>query len=149
MKKFRFRYESVLKMRLDKEENLKNDLAKQVQKRQVILDRIDKLNASLDQYSIWIQDGLREGRKMAYHEIDQGKKYYKKHIKEQMQLLKSVEVEIERIKALLIEAMKERKVMEKVKEKDFQTYIEEFNKADAKVIEEIVNYKNNKKEGDE
>lgn len=149
MKKFKFRYESVLKMRLDKEEKLKNDLAKLVQKRQGILDKIESLRANLEAYSNWIQEGLTNGRRMDYHEIDQGKQYYKKHIQDLTYSLKQVDIEMENVKNVLIDAMKERKVMEKLKENDFKNYIEAFNKADAKVIEEIVNYKNNKKDGDQ
>ncbi len=149
MKKFKFRYESVLKMRLDKEDRLKNDLAKLVQKRQLVLDKIESLKKNLQTYSSWIQEGFSSGRRMDYHEIDQGKQYYRKHIQDLMFELRQLEVEIEEAKRILVEAMKERKVMETLKENDFKKYIEEFNKADAKVIEEIVNYKNNKKDGED
>ena len=148
MKKFKFRYESVLKMRLDKEDRLKNDLAKLVQQRQLVLDKIESLKKNLETYSSWIQEGLSSGRQMDYHEIDQGKQYYRKHIQNLTLELHQLEAEIEEAKRILVEAMKERKVMETLKENDFKKYIEEFNKADAKVIEEIVNYKNNKKDGD-
>ncbi|MBF4691726.1 flagellar export protein FliJ [Fusibacter ferrireducens] len=149
MKKFKFRYESVLKMRLDKEDQLKNDLAKLVQKRQNILDQIDHLKEKLEDYSSWVQEGLLSGRRMHYYEIDQGKQYYRKHIHDLTVTLQQVEAKIEEAKVVLTEAMKERKVMEKLKEKDYQKYIDDFNQADAKVIEEIVNYKNNKKDGGE
>ncbi|GAU79875.1 hypothetical protein F3D3_4540 [Fusibacter sp. 3D3] len=136
-------------MRLDQEEKLKNDLARRVQKRQAILDKMERLKEDLETYSGWVQEGLINGRRMDYREIDQGKKYYRKHIQDLKHALRQAEAEIEHAKAILIEAMKERKVMEKLKENDFQNYIEAFNIADAKVIEEIVNYKNNKKDGDE
>ena len=44
MKKFRFRYESVLKMRMDTEERIKNELAKWIAKRQSLLDALADLN---------------------------------------------------------------------------------------------------------
>ncbi len=44
--------------------------------------------------------------------------------------------------------MKQRKIMEKLKEKEKEAYLDALNAAESKVIEEIVNYKSSQKSGD-
>lgn len=149
MKKFKFRYESVLKMRMDKEEDLKNELAKKIKERQELLDKLEKMKTRFLEYSNWIQEQLiSESHEFDLRAINDGKKYYRNNINEYQYQIQKKEKEIEAVKAKLVEAMKERKVMDKLKEKEFQNYIEEINKQDTKLIEEIVNYKSNKR-GDE
>lgn len=149
MKKFKFRYESVLKMRMNEEDRIKNELAKKINERQNILDALENLNSVeleyLNHIDIVIKSG-KAGKEM--HSFSEGKKYYKTLRDQYKKNLSSVESEIDNIKQLLVEAMKSRKVMDKLKEKAFQTYIDEYNEMDAKLIEEVVNYKNNKSNGE-
>lgn len=149
MKKFKFRYESVLKMRMNEEDRIKNELAKKIKERQTILDILVKLKSDEEVYLKHIESVLRSGNAgKEMHSFSIGKNYYK-NLRDQMNIkLSSVEVEIEKIKQDLVEAMKSRKVMDKLKEKAFQTYIDEYNEMDAKLIEEVVNYKNNKLNGE-
>ncbi len=150
MKKFKFRYESVLKMRMDREDALKNELAKLLAKRQTVVDELDSLKARFLEYSNWVEEGLKSGNSsLQMHEISSGKSYYRTNLSRTSEKLARVDNDIEKAKKLLVDAMRERKVMEKLKEKDFQNYIEEYNKSEAKAIEEIVNYKSNKAGGEE
>ncbi|MBE0450144.1 MAG: flagellar export protein FliJ [Clostridia bacterium] len=149
MKKFKFRYESVLKMRMNEEDRIKNELAKKIKERQNILDALENLSNDELEYLKHIDSVLRSGKaNKEMHSFSEGKKYYKT-LRDQYKLkLSKVEADIEGIKQLLVEAMKSRKVMDKLKEKAFQTYIDEYNEMDAKLIEEVVNYKNNKSNGE-
>lgn len=149
MKKFKFRYESVLKMRMNEEDRIKNELAKKIKERQNILDALENLGNDELEYLNHIDSVLLSGKaNKEMHSFSEGKKYYKT-LRDQYKLrLSKVEADIEEIKQLLVEAMKSRKVMDKLKEKAFQTYIDEYNEMDAKLIEEVVNYKNNKSNGE-
>lgn len=149
MKKFRFRYESVLKMRLDVEERIKNELATYIAKRQSVLDAIESLQKQSSLYDVHVQDLLKNGDVSGERSrIVDGKNYYKKQ-KHMLTLeLKKVDTKIKEVQESLVAAMKERKVMDKLKEKAFQEFVEAINEADAKVIEEVVNYSNNKKNGE-
>ncbi len=149
MKKFKFRYESVLKMRMNEEDRIKNELAKKIKERQNILDSLENLNKDELDYLNHIDMVLRSGKAgKVMHSFSDGKKYYKTLRDQYKKKLSEVEAEIDNIKQLLVEAMKSRKVMDKLKEKAFQTYIDEYNEMDAKLIEEVVNYKNNKSNGE-
>lgn len=149
MKKFRFRYESVLKMRLDQEDKIKNDLAQVIARRQAYLDALEDLELRSSQYSKHIEMILSTGD--VHNErvtFVQGKKFYKDNRDELIQKIVLSETEIKKIQQKLVEAMKERKIMEKLKEKAFQEFVELINEADEKLIEEVVNYSNNKKGGE-
>lgn len=149
MKKFKFRYESVLKMRMNEEDRIKNELAKKIKERQNILDALENLSRDELEYMNHIDSVLRSGgANKEMHSFSEGKKYYKTLRDQYKTRLSQVDTEIENIKQVLVEAMKSRKVMDKLKEKAFQTYIDEYNEMDAKLIEEVVNYKNNKSNGD-
>ncbi len=149
MKKFRFRYESVLKMRLDQEDRIKNELAKLILKRQEHLDVLDALNVSADTYDQHIQMVLTEGdTKNERQQFTQGKSYYRDQKSKLKASIATLDVEIKKTQSKLVEAMKERKVMDKLKEKAFQEFVDAVNEADAKLIEEVVNYSNNKKIGE-
>ncbi len=149
MKKFRFRYESVLKMRMDTEERIKNELAKWIAKRQSLLDALADLNEKSHQYDLHVEDIFLNGDRFGERgNIAQSKQYYKQHKQMLAGEIKRVEHIIKEVQEKLVEAMKERKVMDKLKEKAFQEFVDAINEADAKLIEEVVNYSNNKKIGE-
>ena len=149
MKKFSFRYESVLKMRMDREERIKNELAKLITRRQDLIEAIESLEINSKNYDIHIQTVLAEGdTQKERQQFVQGKKYYTNQRNSLKQKLAFVENEIRKTQEKLVEAMKDRKVMDKLKEKAFQDFIDAINEADAKLIEEVVNYSNNKKNGE-
>lgn len=149
MKKFRFRYESVLKMRMDAEENIKNQLGQLNSQMLKLKDALDQNALRAKSYEHFIQTQLSEGvsgpqLKTFYT----GKQYYIKQ-KEFIEYdIQKLEKKIIQTREALKEAVKQRKIMEKLKEKAHQEYLEAMNAAEIKVIEEIVNYNNSKLNGD-
>lgn len=149
MKKFSFRYESVLKMRLDQEDRIKNDLAKLISKRQDYVDALASLIENAETYDQHIQKVLLDGdAQNERQQFTHGKKYYRDQKNKLKEKIAAVDGDIRKTQAKLVEAMKERKVMDKLKEKAFQEFVDAVNEADAKLIEEVVNYSNNKKIGE-
>lgn len=149
MKKFKFRYESILNMRKNHEDQVKNALAKRIAERQTLLDKLTQNDLESKQYEAHIKKLMDSGEaKAERHSFFEGKQYYIKKKMRLSQALVRMEAELSRIQADLSEAMKQRKIMEKLKEKAFQNYVDAVNELDAKLIEEIVNYKNNQKNGD-
>lgn len=149
MKKFKFRYESILQMRLKREDAIKNELAQAIAEKNKYVERQLLIKETLKTYMHHIEDAIKTGKaNNEMHAFYSGKKYYMNKIKDLDLRIKKANDNILAIQSKLSEAMKERKIMDKLKEKDFQTYIDEFNEAEAKVIEEIVNYKNSQKNGE-
>ncbi len=147
MKKFKFRYESVLKMRQDAEDRIKNTLAAVISERQKKVNAYEAMCEKEALFQNHITESLQTGNAKGRHLFYDGQQYYAKHKKRISEDISQLDKDIEIIKIDLTHAMKERKVMEKLKEKAFQDFIEAIEEADAKVIEEIVNYHNNRKEG--
>jgi flagellar FliJ protein len=149
MKKFSFRYESVLKMRMDKEDQVKNELAKYISLRQTKLEALDALNENALSYNHHIEKLLNEGTASSeMSQFNQGKTYYKKKREKLLDEIVKLDEQIILTQSKLVEAMKERKIMDKLKEQALNEFIEAINEADAKLIEEVVNFSNNKKNGD-
>lgn len=58
-------------------------------------------------------------------------------IEVQVQVVKDWELELEEHRGKLIEAQKQRKIMEKLKEKDYEKYIEKIRKEQQKELDEL------------
>ena len=149
MKKFKFRYESVLKMRRDKEDQIKSELANCIAQMQEKENEKIKLEQSETEYALHVQTLLATGEIRAeMKQFSEGKKYYRNKKKRLDQQILELKHEIQRIQVILVEAMKDRKIMDKLKENAFQAFLESINEADEKLIEEVVNFSNNKRDGD-
>lgn len=149
MKKFKFRYESVLKMRMDQEDRIKNELAQVITIRQNKIDALEKLIQSAQLYDYHVQTVLESGDSSNERAgFSQNKRYYRDKKSALRDEIEKLDQKIKQIQLKLVDAMKERKVMEKLKENAFKEFVEAINEADEKLIEEVVNYSNNKRNGE-
>ncbi|MDK2867439.1 MAG: flagellar protein FliJ [Clostridiales bacterium] len=145
MKKFKFRYESILTLRLNAEDDVKNELAAKIAKRQKLMDERDTMLRRRSDYDQHIQAMVKAGcRAETLQAIKDGKDYYRRHLNRLDASIEAMDREVEETQERLVEAVKARKIMEKVKENEYTQFMDEFNRDEQKVIEEIVNYKNNK-----
>lgn len=65
-----------------------------------------------------------------------------KNIENQEQLVEETKEELEKVKKELLIARQEKKSFEKLKEKDYEEYLEESKKKEEKIIDEIVTFNN-------
>lgn len=148
MKKFRFRYENILKMRLDTEDDIKNKLKKLNQELHQLENDKLVLEHNYKTYRHEVQQMLEDGLKgYEVQRINSFQSYYRAKIEEADLEIKHMERRIEDVKFDLMEAIKERKIMEKIKEKDFKLYLEAVNAMEGKSTEEVVNFQNSRKSG--
>jgi len=148
MKKFRFRFEKILQLRVDKENDVKNKLAKINQK---ILDQEHALAKVIGQAKAFdqaIEEQMQEGVPVGQmRSMSHNKEYLIKAIDSNKSLLDRLLSERKAIQKELIEANKERKVMEKLKEKELAAHraLEEYEEKQA--IDQIVTYQSTQKRG--
>jgi flagellar FliJ protein len=150
MKKFRFEYESILKMRQAKEDDVKNELARLLDKLRTV--KLEKEKMLKDQQSFFetMEDMMKHGCSASeLRRIQRGQSYYRTHLKTLDEKILNLEKHVLETKQLLLEAVKAKKIMEKLKENAYSAFINDVNHEEQKVIEEIVNYKNNKVSGGE
>ena len=74
--------------------------------------------------------------------------YFRREIIELQKNIKKQEMKIIERRQELSKALQETKKFEKIKEKQFEKYVEEMYASERKAVEEIVNYKNYKLSGD-
>lgn len=133
-KKFEFRLETILRLRTHKAQAAKEDLQKAVGartlKEQEIEDTTNYLlglrNAG---YGLVKSDELRA--------MDDHKRHVERTIEEMKKELTRL-LEIEAAKRIVLNnAMREQKIMEKLKEKKFETYRFELNKEESQTLDAI------------
>jgi len=145
MKKFKFRYEQLLKIRARKVDDLKNELGQlsyklnsfEEQKRQQLgaqANYFDQINQVISQ-GCSAQELIR---------LNNQKLYFNRIIEILENDIRDVKLQLMQVRDQLNEAVKEQKIMEKLKEKERERYFEEIELAETKITEEIVNYINYK-----
>ena len=142
MAKFNFKLQNILNMKLQMEEMHKNDLSKATKKYMEQKEVINTIEAS-------IRESLREMKEAESDEIRIhdiiSYRLYIENLKEkkvqEIKKLKKCENEMEICRNKLVQAVKERKMFESLREKEFDNFKIEIQKADDKVMDEIVSFK--------
>lgn len=148
MKKFKFKYANILKLRLDYEEEIKTKLKKLNQElQQLELSKVE-IEESYRVYKIEIALDMKKGLKgYEIQQINHFQSYFRKRIESYEIEIIQMEKIIETVKLELMEAIKERKIMEKIKEVDFKAYLDAINVMEGKETDEVVNFQNSKRSG--
>lgn len=140
MKKFNFKFESILNVRNHKVNLAKEDLAK------VIKEKVKRLDLISD-YNTEINDLLES---KSYDVLFlQSRNNRIEHLKVLIANLNKEIINIEEIENVrrkkLAELLKEEKIMEKLKEKDYEKFKDEYKKFENNFIDEIANQRAFKK----
>lgn len=149
MKKFIFRYERILQVRVDKENEVRHQLAKV---NQMILDKEQALHLAEDQYSGFLNQ-LNEAFEAGVFAGDMqsrsfNKQYLIDQIKRTQQELEQLLQQRKDVQVDLIEANKQRKIMEKLKEKEIDKYKALEALEEAKLVDQIVTYQSKRTKGE-
>lgn len=144
---FVFRLESYLSVKEKMEEQRKleygKSLAKLEEERKIKESLIDEKNNNVVSFKNSILKGVNPST------LDNYNKYIdliKKKIESQNVAIKKAEDAAEEKRVQLVEAMKERKMLETLKEKDKEAYLKEVLQKEQKVTDEIVSYQYNDKD---
>mgnify|MGYP000748944146 CR=1 FL=1 len=140
-KKFNFKYNSILKLRTEKVNQAQELLFQaeriKVEKQNIITEYKNYINGLLNNNTN--NNKISDLQNIAYH---------KQFINSEIEKLEKEKVQIDEIISLrrnkLNEAMKDEKVLEKLKEKKLISYKEELNKEETKFLDEISMKKVNK-----
>ena len=149
MKKFNYRFQKILQLRMDKENEIRNNLGK-INK--IILEKENEFEMIHKRYEDFLNslnDSVQEG---IYVRDMQAVSNNKQYLIQKMDRLKHelsalVERRIE-IQKELIEANKQRKIMEKLKEKEIEQYQAMEALEESKTVDQIVTYQSSKTRGE-
>jgi len=145
MAKFIFRLQSVLGLKEKMEDMKKNEFGKAVselasaQQKKMELEQdkalcINKLRNSID-------TGIDPQKIQQYNQYIDNLKHLL--ARQEIYIQKCEEI-VEQKRSELVEAMRERKTLEVLKENDYEEYIEEEKRSEQKIVDEIVSYRGNK-----
>ncbi len=149
MKKFVFTYEKILRVKVELENEARNRLAVAIQEKVRLKIELEKFILDQNKYLVFLNDLISEGVKASQlKRLNAEKSYFTKGISEIKRNIEKQEINIIERRHELTEALKETKKFEKLKEKEYEKYIEEIYVSERKAVEEIVNYKNFKLSGD-
>ncbi len=140
MKKFKFKFEPILNIRSHKVTMAKEDLAKVIFEKNKRYDKISDYEEEISSLLVYtINDMLYlQARNNRVNHIET--------------LIKKLENEIQNIEEIekvrrdrLSELLKDEKIMEKLKENDFEKFKFEINKKENEFIDEIANQRAHKR----
>ncbi len=145
MAKFVFNMQGLLNIKEKLEEQSKTEYGKALNKLEEEKNILLNLENSKKQNIVSFRESINKGVKPNYiKNINQFISLIDKKIEQQVENINKAEEIVEQKRLVLLNAMKERKVLEALKEKEMENYFREELKKEQKIIDEIVSYKYNK-----
>lgn len=144
MAKFKYRMQNILDIKYKLEEQAKQhymEVRKKLNEAEMLLDSLEKRKEEyFNAYRGLVSEKLDileiENCKEAILIIDE-------YIANQIEVLAVIEKELEQVETAMKEAMKERKIYEKLKENQFESFLQEINQEESKEIDQLVSYQYN------
>jgi flagellar FliJ protein len=142
MAKFRFRLQPLLNIKIQLEDSAKNELGKAVHRLEEEKGKARTLVLNREKYISEFQE-----KTSSFIRIDELKGYslyiskLAKNIELQNKNVKEASDNVDKYREDLIKIVKERKILEKLKEKKYNEYLSELGKDEQKRMDEIVSYK--------
>jgi flagellar FliJ protein len=140
MPKFTFRLQPVLNIRNQQEENLKNEMGKAIQKLEAEKQKLRSLEEKENQI---VDEFNKKTQKTAVKSLLQFNDYIgflKSQIISQKENVNKAAVNVDKVREELVKAVKNRKIMDKLKDKKKEEYVQEEKKLEHKANDEIVSY---------
>ncbi|HSV98348.1 MAG TPA: flagellar export protein FliJ [Spirochaetota bacterium] len=134
MKKFKFRLQRLLDIREAKEKGIKNEMAAVLTVQNRERRKQDQYRNSIEEQHIKFAELVKGGR-YSYSAASSFERYIDfayKVIRDQQERIDAMEPEIRKIRDRLVEASRERKVVEKLKQRHWDEFMFEYNREIAK-----------------
>ncbi len=148
MKNFAFKYEKILQMRINAENDAKTELASIMKKISDMEKELEIIKEENDKYLEYINQNCKEGVLIKDLQcIAANKEHLKNKLKDMKENLEELYEVKEEKKQNFVEASKNKKVMENLKEKDEKAYKELLSQNELKIVDEIVTYQSRNKRG--
>ena len=145
MARFKFRLQSVLTIKEKVEDLKKNEFGKAVsalaEAQRVLAEMEAARGRCIDDFRREIDVGIDPA---AFARYNQFLDNVKLAIKRQEFVVEQCEIFVEQKRQELVEAMRDKKTLETLRENDFEEFLIEEKKLEQKVVDEIVSFKGNR-----
>lgn len=147
MESFTFRYEKILKLRLDEEEQCRNALAIRLRELHELEIQLHHLQASLVAFNEAMAVQIAEGCTVQMlRTAESERKWLLEAIENQTFLIDLKQKDVKAARITLGEASKKRKIMEKLRENEYIQYQKEVELAEELATDQIVTFSSVKKQ---
>lgn len=144
---FKFSLQTVLNIKKQKEDSLKNDLGKAMQRHEKEKETLQTLTNEMEnciaEFNIQSTKGVTVER---LREFSAYLPVLKQHVQFQKEKVKYAQQDVDKYRVMLIKAVQEREMLDKLKEKQLKEFMDEQIKKEQKVVDEIVSYKYSKEQ---
>jgi len=144
MKKYAFKLETLLKVRNLREEEAEREFREALIAFQQALEELDgyrkQLEEALQDCAMQQRDGFDIRIQQLYVTYF---KRLKQEISDQTEVVNTAETEMEKRREMLLEAMKDRKVVDKLRARDYEAYSEELKRWEQKIIDDLAVLRHN------
>ena len=144
MPKFTYKFEKVLKIKSDLEEQIKQVYAFHVQKKAALLNENEAMQSNYYENKSDYIATLKPGDRISVADLQSAEDYgaaVQIRIKNNLNTVSQLDVQIEKLAKELQKATAERKMFEKLKERAYRQYQEEQSYLDSKELDEIASNK--------
>ncbi len=134
MKKFEFRLQTLLSIREAAEKKIQNELAELLNVQNAMRAKQQDYNSKIKNEREYLNKKMKDGN-YSYNDVLTFEKFYEGAIRAiniLEQEIQGMEESVNEVRNRLIEASRERKVVEKLKEKKWKEYLYELNREENK-----------------
>ena len=143
---YKFKLQNILKLRESIEKNKKNEFGAATQRFETEKLKLEQLNAEMYNMCCEIDKSSSEGTSAGEMVLlQQYKEYYKHSISNQTVKVKMSEEYLESCRLELVKAVQDKKMLEKLKEMDYQKFVYFEQKTEEKLVDDLVSFKGSSK----
>ena len=141
MARFRFRLQNILNIKLKMETQARQEFAnarKALDREEEHLAMLQRRGEEIQREGVELRSGV-----LVFHAIrdnETGRMLNEQRIREQQIVIKRARAVLEKARQNLEDAIKERKIYERLRERAFDEFMVEENRAESKVIDELTTY---------
>lgn len=140
MAKFSFRLQSVLNLKNQQEDNLKNELGKALRRLDNEKHKLAQLKSSLIDLEAQFNEKAKKSDVYKLIKFNEYLSLLTSKIKLQKEKVNCAALNVDKVREELVKAVKERKILDKLKEKKKEEYFQEQKRSEQKTNDEIVSY---------
>lgn len=143
---FKFKLQSLLNIKQQMEDSLKNQLGKAIQAFEIEKKKLEELyeqkKKCMSEVSNEVSDGTTIEKLRSFNAYIS---FIKEKIINQSESVKSAHAIVDKYREELLDIVKERKMLEALKEKHFAKFLKEMEINQQKIVDEVISYKESKK----
>lgn len=140
MAKFSFRLQPVLNLKNQQEDNLKNELGKALRRLDNEKHKLAQLKSSLIDLEAQFNEKVKKSDVYKLVKFNEYLSLITSKIKLQKEKVNCAALNVDKVREELVKAVKERKILDKLKEKKKEEYFQEQKWFEQKTNDEIVSY---------